>query len=397
MLKKIAKILIVFFLLLSLVGPVMAQEEKVNIYFFWSKGCPHCVREKTFLAELEKKYESVSVESFNITASQENIILLQKIGKSLKADTSGVPFTVIGEKYFIGFLSDETTGKKMEETVLCALENGCQDFVAELVTPELPVFAETNAQAIPETIHLPLLGKIKTKNFSLPLFTFVIALVDGFNPCAMWVLLFLISLLLGMKDRKRMWLLGSAFIITSGFAYFLFLSAWLNLFLFLGFVFWVRTLVGLVALGAGGYSLRKFVVNKEGGCETVGDEKRQKIFEKMRKITQKKQLLLALGGMILLAFAVNLIELVCSAGLPAIYTQVLTLTKLPKWQYFLYLLFYILIFMLDDLFIFFVAMTALQAIGIQSKYARWSRLIGGVLMLVIGLLLLFKPEFLMFG
>lgn len=396
MLKKIAKILIVFFLFLSLVGPVMAQEEKVNIYFFWSKGCPHCVQEEVFLDNLEKKYD-IKVNRFEITTNRDNAKLLREISKQLSIDISGVPFTAVGKYHFIGFLNDETTGKEIEAAVQCALETHCPDLVGDVINNSKKTSKIDERKAIPETINLPLVGEIRTENFSLPLFTFVIALVDGFNPCAMWVLLFLISLLLGMRDRKKMWLLGSAFIITSGFVYFLFLSAWLNLFLFLGFVFWVRILIGLIALGAGVYGIRHFVVNKEGGCETVGDEKRQKIFEKMKKITQKKSLFLALGGMILLAFAVNLIELVCSAGLPAIYTQVLTLTKLPKWQYFLYLLFYILIFMLDDLFVFFVAMITLQAVGVQSKYARWSRLIGGALMLIIGLLLLFKPEFLMFG
>ena len=102
-------------------------------------------------------------------------------------------------------------------------------------------------------------------------------------------------------------------------------------------------------------------------------------------------------GIILLAFAVNLVELVCSAGLPAIYTQVLSLTPMPKWQYYLYLLFYILIFMLDDLIVFVIAMVGLKAVGIESKYARMSRLVGGIVILLIGLLMLIKPELLAFG
>ena len=102
-------------------------------------------------------------------------------------------------------------------------------------------------------------------------------------------------------------------------------------------------------------------------------------------------------GIILLAVAVNLIELVCSAGLPAIYTQILSLATLDRWQYYLYLLLYILIFMLDDLIVFFIAMITLKAVGIENKYVRFSRLIGGILITIIGLLLLFKPEILMFG
>jgi len=212
----------------------------------------------------------------------------------------------------------------------------------------------------------------------------------------MWTLLFLISLLLGMQDRRRMWILGSSFIITSALVYFLFLSAWLNLFLFLGVVTWVRWIIALVALGSGTYYLYDYCRN-QSGCSVMGDEKRQAVFNKLKEITQKKQFFLALGGIILLAIAVNLVELVCSAGLPAVYTQVLSLSNLASWQYYLYLALYILVFMLDDLFIFFTAMLTLKAVGIESKYSRLSHLIGGILMVIIGTLLLFKPSWLMFG
>jgi len=153
----------------------------------------------------------------------------------------------------------------------------------------------------------------------------------------------------------------------------------------------------MVALGAGGLNLKEYLTNKTGGCKVTGDEKRRKIFDRIKDITQNKQFIVALFGIVLLAFAVNLVELVCSAGLPAIYTKVLTMSNLPTWQYYIYLLFYILIFMLDDMFIFFTAMVTLHAVGIQSKYARVSHLIGGIMMFVIGLLMLFKPELLMFG
>ena len=398
MLKLFTKTFFILFLLLLLFPkPSLAQETKINLYFFWAQGCPHCSREKDFLTTLQQKYPQIEVKSFEIATNPDNAKLLQKVGEKLNADVTSIPFTVVGEHYFVGFYTAETTGKTIEDAVTCALESGCPDIVGHLITPLTPESQPQKPKTLPETLKLPLFGNIRTKNLSLPALTFFIALLDGFNPCAMWTLLFLISLLLGIHDRKRMWILGGSFIAASAFAYFLFLTAWLNLLLFLGFIFWIRILIGLVALGAGAYNLRDFIVNKEGGCEVTGDEKRQKIFEKLRKISQQKQFLLALGGIILLAFAVNLVELVCSAGLPAIYTQILALSKLPSWQYYLYLLFYIFIFMLDDLIVFFVAMVTLQAIGIESKYARASHLIGGILMLLIGILLLLKPELLMFA
>ena len=249
---------------------------------------------------------------------------------------------------------------------------------------------------IPETINLPFIGELKTASVSLPILTVIIGALDGFNPCAMWVLLFLISLLLNMKDRKRMWIFGSTFILASAFVYFLFMVAWLNVLTFLGFLRWVRTIIGLVALGSAYYNFKKWWDNRPG-CPATEGEKRRKIFDRLRAITQKREFWLALGGIILLAFAVNLVEVICSAGLPVVYTQILTMSEIPTSQYYFYIILYIFIFMLDDMIVFIVAMVTLRAVGLTTKYTRASALIGGILMLVIGLLMLFKPAWLMFG
>ncbi|MDD4995988.1 MAG: thioredoxin family protein [Patescibacteria group bacterium] len=400
------RFLILFFLFCFLIVPkqdVLAQKS-VNVYFFWGEGCPHCAKEKVFLEKLEQKYSEVKIYDYDAWKTSENRQLLVDFGEKLNVNISGVPFTVIGEKYFIGWYNEEITGAAIEEAIQCVLETGCRDVGAEILflenqnnVEEENCGWEEGKSAIPQKIKVPFLGEIETKNFSLPLLTIILGALDGFNPCAMWTLLFLISLLLGMKDRKRMWILGIAFIVASASVYFLFMATWLNLILFLGFIIWVRIVVGLIALSGGGYSLKGYFTDPKAGCKVTGTEKRQKIFEKLKKITQQKSFYLALGGIILLAFAVNLVELICSAGLPAVYAQVLALSHLVKWQYYLYILLYIFIFMLDDLFVFFVAMTTLQMTGITTKYSRISKLIGGLLMIIIGLLLLFKPEWLMFG
>ena len=221
--------------------------------------------------------------------------------------------------------------------------------------------------------------------------------LDGFNPCAMWALIFLISLLLGMEDRKRMWLLGMAFIAASAFVYFLFMAAWLNLILLFGFVLWIRIGIGILAILSGGYSIRDALTTRALECTLAGGEERQAYREKLKNIISQNSLILSLCGIIVLAFMVNLIEIVCSAGFPAIYTQVLSLSQLPSWQYYSYILLYILFFMLDDMFVFVAAMLTFEITGMTTKYVRIARFVGGLLMLLIGMLLIFKPQWLMFG
>jgi hypothetical protein len=194
-----------------------------------------------------------------------------------------------------------------------------------------------------------------------------------------------------------MWTLGSAFIAGSALVYFLFMAAWLNFLLFIGAVVWVRAAVGLVALGGGFYSLREYFRNADAACRVTAPQARRRVFDSLRGLASERRFWLALAGILALAFAVNLVELLCSAGLPAVYTQVLALSSLPAWQYYAYLALYILVFMLDDLFVFVVAMKTLQIAGATTRYVRFSYLAGGVVLLAIGALLLLRPELLMFA
>jgi len=402
--KKRKIIFLIFIVAIFLFSANLAlASNNLNIYFFWGEGCPHCAKEKDFLDTTKNQYPSISVHDFEIYNHNGNVSLLQQISQELDMRVDGVPFVIIGDKQFVGFL-EYSTPNELKNRIEYCLSHQCLDSVAKIagINSDQKIAGEEeieNNQIIEESkkIKLPIIGEINSTSFSLPVLTVIMGGLDGFNPCAMWTLLFLISLLLGMENRKRMWMFGVAFIIASASVYFLFMAAWLNLILFLGLIVWVRLIIGLVALLGGGYNLKEFFTNKNSGCKITSDKKRQKIFNKIKSITQLHSFWLALGGIIILAFAVNLVELICSAGLPAIYTQILALSNLAKWQYYLYIALYIFVFMLDDLFIFFTAMITLKMTGITTKYTRVSKLIGGLLMLIIGLLLILKPQLLMFG
>ncbi len=447
---KYSKIIgVILFSLFFLIQPAKANDLSINAYFFYGDGCPHCARERDFLfGELQVEYPNLKIYEYEIYNNYENTVLLQKIANELDVRVDGVPFLVIGDKHFIGY-GNGLTSESIRERVAFCITNNCFDSVASIVgikSEEIkdieaisePIINTTDntiiekeieneivlENIIPESdgqvkednnsnltyvesvnqktekdkmIKLPILGEINVMSFSLPFLTVIMGALDGFNPCALWTLLFLISLLLGIENKKRMWFLGTTFIIASASVYFLFMAAWLNLILFIGFVMWVRLLIGGIAFLGGSYNLKEFLFNKDSGCKVTNDEKRQRVFARLKQIAQQKSFLIAFVGIIILAFAVNLVELVCSAGLPAVYTQILALNNLVGWQYYAYILLYILFFMIDDLFIFFVAMVTLQMTGISTKYSRISKLIGGLLMVIIGILLIFKPEWLMFG
>ncbi len=380
-------------------GPFARQ---VDVYFFWRTGCPHCEREQAFLARLQRAHPAVRVHVYNVWEERAARQLIQRVGAVLGADASAVPLTVVGGQAFSGYLSDATTGRDIELRVLECLAQDCADPVAALLAAGVDAGgagegARPPARARLPALELPVFGTVATEHLSLPVLTVLLAALDGFNPCAMWTLLMLLGILVGVQDRRRRWVLGGTFIAASALVYFLFMAAWLNLFLFLGMVLWVRIAVGGLALAGGVHYLRQFALRRDTVCEVTGAPRRRQVLDRLRALVQRQGYAWALAGIVALAFAVNLIELLCSAGIPAVYTRVLTLSALPAWQYYAYLLLYIAVFMLDDLLVFFVTLKTLEMAGLGTRYARASHLVGGLVLLGLGALLLLRPEWLVFG
>jgi glutaredoxin len=401
--KLIYLLFFVFFWLLGAAGYATAaapDSGQIDVYFLWKDGCPHCEREKDFLARWESEETRIRVHYLEISHEPKNLALFAELVRHFGIERPGVPLTVIGEAFFDGYNDDSTTGAEIKSAAKDCFDAPCRDLVRPLLTGKAGTQADDRPQPVkktPEVLKLPIFGEVTIADVSLPLLTIMLAAVDGFNPCAMWTLLFLIGLLVGLRNRFRMWVLGSAFIVASAAVYYLFMAAWLNLLLFFGMLLWIRILVGALALGGGAYYLREYFVNPAAICKVTAPESRKRVFERLRSLASERRFLLALTGIILLAFVVNLVELICSAGIPAVYTQVLALSKLPPWQYHAYLGLYILVFMLDDLFVFFVAMQTLRVTGLTGTYVRHAHAIGGLVLIVIGLLLLFRPEWLAFS
>jgi hypothetical protein len=243
-------------------------------------------------------------------------------------------------------------------------------------------------------ITLPVFGDVALESLSLPALTVVLAAVDGFNPCAMWVLALLIGLLLGVEDSRRMWMLGAVFLLATGVMYFAVMAAWLNVVLWLGAVGWIRFAIGALAIGAGVYYLREYWTNPEAVCKVTGAGRKQRFSAAFRAMVDQPSLVLAALGVAVLAVAVNLVELACSAGLPAIYTQALAMHDLPTARYYLYILAYLVIFLFDDTLLFVVAMITLRAAVTTGRYARLSHLVGGVVLLALGAVMVLRPELL---
>ena len=354
---------------------VEKEDKKINLYFFHGAECPHCEEERNWLDSIKEEYKDyLNIYYFEVWHNEDNANLMKQVQLEFNVNKNGVPLTIIGEKYYLGFSS--VMGSSME--------NKIKEYI--------------DLKYNSNTIKIPLLGEVNIKSVSIPLVAVILGFIDGFNPCAMWILLFLINLLFGMNDKKKSWILGLTFLFVSGLVYFLSMLG-INFVLGIATINWMKVAIAIFILVAGILNLRKYlkIRKEEAGCTVVDDKKRKKIITKMRNIIKSKSFVLALVGITILAASVNLIEMACSLGFPLIFNEVLTVNNITGFTKTIYLLIYIFFYMIDDIVVFSISMITLDATGVTNKYNKLCTLISAIIMIIMGILLLVKPDWLMFN
>ena len=352
------------------------EDGKVNFYLFKGEGCPHCADEEKWLQDIKKEYNDyVNFYEFEVWYDENNSKMMEKAKEIFDFSGPGVPFTVIGDKYYSGF--SDSIGTMMENTI--------NDYLNTEINDDFN-----------KKIDIPILGKVNMKNSSLGIIAIVLGFVDGFNPCAMWILLFLINMFLGTKDKKKSWILGFTFLVISSFIYFLSMLG-INVIIGVATVGYLKIAIAIFILIMGIFSLGKYlkIRKEEAGCSIVDNRKRKKLVTKVKKIISSKNFILSIVGISTLAISVNLIELACSLGFPMIFTEMLTINNITGISRILYLLLYVFFYMIDDMVVFTISMITLQATGITNKYNKLCALVSSIIMIIMGLLLIFKPEWLM--
>ncbi len=369
-------------------GPQAAQEQgeagESVVHMFYMPTCSHCHEQIEELNPVLESEYGVRVITHDVTTEEGHVLFGQVCGeRGLKGL---VPLTLVGDKQFVGYSNE--IGARIKGAVAECVESGdC----ADPLTGSQCVEQEKDYE-----YDLPLLGKTDLRSFSLPVLAMVLGVVDGFNPCAMWVLVYLIALCMGLQDKKRMFFLVGTFVLVSGIMYFLFMTAWLNAFLMLGYTRAITILIGLVALGAGILNLKEWwnTRNKALTCEVTSSETKEKQMKELQDVVSSPLTWGTAAAIIVLAFAVNTVEFVCSAALPAIFAQILALSPISWLEHYAYMALYVLFFMLDDLVVFSIAVFGISSMAANEKYSKLSKLVGGALILAIGLLLLFAPQML---
>jgi thiol-disulfide isomerase/thioredoxin len=379
-------ILILFLFFLPFSGQAATQpwttqdaqgQTEVHLYLFWSLTCPHCLTARPQILELVSQHGWIHLHDHELSESPANVERFIELAKSLGEEAQAVPTLIYCGQMEVGWEGRPTAANAFLSRLESCRQHGANSATPPLATPSL---------------NIPLIGEIDAAKLSLPLLTVLLAGLDAFNPCAFFVLLFLLSLLVHQQNRQRMLIIGGVFVAFSGLMYFAFMAAWLNLFLLIGSLPWVTAAAGLVALLMAAVNLKDYLFFHQGITLSIPEGGKADIFQRARRVLNAGNLPAMLATTVLLAIAANFYELLCTAGFPMVFTRLLTLQESSTTQHYLYLALYNVIYVLPLLLIVLAFVRSMGARKLSEREGRLLKLLSGLMMFGLGLLLLLAPE-----
>jgi len=368
------------------------ESAQVVLLVYSAENCPHCRQTEEFLRLLTSRYTGVKADVRDIWNNRSHFE--QLVFLSNQFDVSLVtPSIFLGNRAWFGIGPEQQ--QQIEAAVRECLQNGCANTLELAETgnldPQRTSLSSDESDVGTTRIFVPWVGEVDGRTLSLPLFTLIVGLLDSLNPCAFFVLLFLLSLLIHLRSKLRMLLVGGIFIFFSGLFYFLFMAAWLNLFLSFGQLRGLTLAAGVLAVMMGAVNIKDFFFFKRGLSLSISGSAKPKLFERMRGLLKASSLVSMIGATIVLAAAANMYELLCTAGFPMIYTRVLTLHELATWEYYLFLVFYNLFYIIPLTVILLIFTFTLGASKLSEWQGRILKLLSGTMMFMLGMVLMLRP------
>jgi hypothetical protein len=386
------------------------DDATVHLYFFWSKTCPHCQKAHPFIEALPQQFPWLTLHSLELTEYPDHVQQYVKMAAALGVEAQYVPAFFACGNMTAGYDSDETSGAALVTSLerchaRAQAETAAVAGALVATNKNVPVApsqasittdagAEAETPATAPAVTLPLLGALDAQSSSLPAFTLVVAGLDAFNPCAFFVLMFLLSLMVQARSRARMALIGGVFVLCSGLLYFVFMAAWLNIFLVVGELALITTSAGLVAIVIASINIKDFFWFKQGVSLSIPDSAKPGLYQRSRNLLKATGLPAMLAGTAMLAVAANSYELLCTSGFPMVYTRTLTLQNLPTAAFYLYLALYNFIYVVPLLVIVAIFTIRFGTRKLTEDEGRVLKLLSGLMMLLLGVVLIMAPSLL---
>lgn len=365
MIKKIFVTLFLF--LLFLLNPGFLKAKENTIHLFGSPTCPHCLSAKKYFEKLKtEEIPNLVINEYEISKSIEEIEKFYKKYEVPKSEQGLVPAIFVGDKYFIGF----------------------SDQIGEQIKSHL-MGEEIDEKA--KIIKLPFLGEVDILNFSLPVLAITLAVVDGFNVCSLGALMVILGLVMVLRSRKRIFILGGTFILTTGVIYAILILLWHQFFSIISlYIRSMEIVIGLLALVGGIYLLKEFVKACRFGPVCSSNNLLSRLTPKIEKIFQNKTNWFVLAGAVItFASIVTIIEFPCSAFLPVLFTSILANANLSFGMSAFYITIYMLFYLLDEIIIFCIAVLTLRIKIVSPKFIIFFNLLAALIFIFLGIYYIF--------
>jgi glutaredoxin len=377
---------------LAAFGSAARAAEADRIELFVREGCPHCAEAEELMVQLGRERPDLTIVVRDVTKDDGALARLQELVQATGAGVARVPAAWVGGQLILGYSKEASTDKLIRSALAGGRVAAAAPTDASSCEAEDSLSCGPGAGAAPpatEDFSITLAGRTLTlDDVGLPVFSLVLGLLDGFNPCSMWVLLLMISLLAPLNDRKRMLAIAGTFVVVQGIAYFAMMAAWLNLFLLIGMSRASQIAIAVIAIVAGLINLKDFVAFGRGITLSIPEAAKPRIYHRMAGILRAPTYTAAIAGTIVLALLVQVVEFMCTSGFPALFTRILTLRELDTGTYYGYMLLYIAAYMLDDVIVLGTGVVLLSRRRLQEKEGRVLKLIAGVVMVGLGVYLL---------
>lgn len=371
------RLFVVVIAILTLALPAAAAEEPAELILFYGQGCPHCAAEIEFLGALVEEFPELEIQAYEVYNNEANRTYFVETMAALGQEPSGVPTTIVGERVWVGY--DDSVGGQIRAVVEALLE------------PDAPPPSVPTGQG--EIIDLPLIGPVDIGGTSLAVATFLIALVDGVNPCSLWVLSILLALVLRTGSRRRVLAIGITFLSITALLYALYIAGLFGFLSQVANLTWIRLAMAAVALAFGIINLKDYFWFKQGISLSIPERGKPWIYRRLRSVSDAgESLMVALGGTALLAVGVSVLETPCTAGYPLLWSNLLATNEVGLAGAVPLFALYMAVFLLDELVVFGVAVVAMRATKLDEGKGRVLKLVGGVVMVVLAATLIFLPE-----
>lgn len=384
---------LIIFLLTLLSQTVTAKTgPELVMDVFWGETCPHCLDQKPFLSELEARYPQLQIRQHEVWRNRFNRELFQLTAREHGVDAGSVPAVFVGGKVFFG--DAPFIRKQIEDAVRASLNRKQQpdDRLKETLAPESQTDRGSIANAV-TTIDVPWLGTIDLVRQPLIFSTLLIAFVDGFNPCSLWVLTLLLGMVIHSGSRKRILLVGLVFLFTTATLYGAFVAGVFKVLSYVAYLIWVQWLVALFALLFGLVNVKDYFWFKKGISFTISDKHKPGIYQSIRGLLNPERKGLALAGAtFVMASGIALVELPCTAGFPVIWSQLVRSQQVGTMEFLGLLLIYLLIYLSIEITIFLAALITLKRQKFEEKHGQTLKLIGGMIMIALGIVMIVAPD-----